>query len=60
MEAPYFLSNGSGGWEDVQLMGGITGFIPVMYEWFQVNTSAFTVSACCNWAFSFSVRRELT
>ena len=28
MEASYFLSNGSSGWEDVQLMGGVLGVYP--------------------------------
>ena len=28
MEAPYFLANGSGGWEDVQLVGGVHGVYP--------------------------------
>ena len=28
MEAPYFMQNGSGGWEDVQLVGGVHGVYP--------------------------------
>ena len=59
MEASYFLLNGSSGREDVQLMGGVFGVYPVMSAWFQENTSAFSINACCNWAFSSSVRREL-
>ena len=36
------------------------GFIPVMSEWVQANTSTLVCSTCCNRALSSSVRRELT
>ena len=42
------------------LWEAFTGFISVMSEWFQANTSMFSISACCNRALSSSVKRELT
>ena len=60
VEAPYSLPNRSGGCEDVQLVGGIHGLIPVMSKWTQANTSVLAFSTSCNWALSSSVRRELT
>ena len=60
MEASYSLPNGSGGWENIQLVGSVHGAYPVMSKWVQANTLALTFNTSCNRALSSSVRRELT
>ena len=60
VEASYSLLNGSGGWENIQLMGSVHRLILVMSKWVQANTLALAFNTSCNQALSSSVKRELT